>query len=73
MQNNHINALKKCFETEREKLIEANIFSVRMMVLAILVLGLVIQCGLFLFGRVCSCYPMWFSFISCSNFKIMEF
>lgn len=66
MHNEYIENLVKYFENGREAIVKTNIVSVRMLVLAMPVLALVIQNGLFLIGRGCSCYPMWISFISCS-------
>lgn len=46
----------------RKILIDSKLFSVWLFLLAMPTLGLVIQIGLFLFGKTCSPFPMWFSF-----------
>ena len=44
----------------------SNLFSERLLLLAMPTLGVIIQCGLFLFGKTCSAFPMWISFAVCS-------
>ena len=54
--------MEKCGEI-RKNLIESDLVSTRLLLLAMPALGMVIQCGLFLFGKTCSPFPMWISFL----------
>ena len=47
----------------RTAIIKRDYFSVWLFLLAMPLLGIVIQCGLFLFGKTCSPFPMWISFL----------
>ena len=55
----------------RKTLIESNLVSTRLLLLAMPALGMVIQCGLFLFGKTCSPIPMWISFLVFSFFALL--
>ena len=55
----------------RASIIESNVLSVWLFLLAMPMLGIVIQCGLFLFGKPCSPYPMWISFLLFSLLSLM--
>ena len=52
----------KCHKT-RMNIADSGLFSTRLLLLAMPTLGIIIQCGLFLFGKTCSATPMWISFL----------
>lgn len=58
-----IHAIMEKAEEMRQTFVGSGLFSVRMLLLATPTLGLLIQCVLFLFGRTCSPFPMWISFL----------
>lgn len=64
MGSTEINQLKALFLQKRKDLLDYNLFSVRMLILAMPLFAMALQCCLFLVGRVCSPYPMWISFFS---------
>ena len=66
MQVNYYSYLKTLLGKKRTLLVDSNIISTRLMILAMPMLGLVIQCLLFLFGHNCSPFPIWISFFCLS-------
>ena len=51
------------FWMARKALVDSHLFSIWLLLLAMPTLALVIQYGLFLFGKTCSPFPLWFSFL----------
>lgn len=54
--------MKKISDT-RKNLVNSDFFSLSILLLAMPTLGLMIQSALFLFGKTCSPFPMWTSFL----------
>ena len=50
-------------EAARRVIVDSDLFSVRILLLAMPLFGIMIQCALFLFGIPCSPFPMWISFL----------
>lgn len=63
--------LAERFRKARKILIDSNLCSVWLFLLAMPTLALVIQCGLFLFGITCTAFPMWFSFLAFSVLALL--
>lgn len=59
------------FRTVRKAVIDSNVISVCLLLLAMPTLGMAIQIGLFLFGKTCSPFPMWFSFLVFSALALL--
>ena len=60
------NYVMEQFRTARKALVESHLLSIWLLLLAMPTLALLIQCGLFLFGKTCSPFPFWFSFLAFS-------
>ena len=55
----------------RRSIVESGLFSTRLFLLAMPIMGMAIQCGLFLFGKTCSPFPMWISFLVFSALALL--
>ena len=60
------------FIDARKRLVDSDLFSLSLLLLAMPTLGLMIQCVLFLFGKTCSPFPMWTSFLVFSLLALLN-
>ena len=59
----HICSFNEKVRGARQALVDSNLLSMQILLLAMPLFGIMIQCALFLFGKTCSPFPMWFSFL----------
>ena len=71
IQHFRLQFLLEQFRTVRKAVIDSNVISVCLLLLAMPTLGIAIQIGLFLFGKTCSPFPMWFSFLVFSALALL--
>lgn len=69
--NTKICSFKVFFRNIRQSIIDNDLFSVWLFLLAMPTLGIMIQCLLFFFGITCSAFPMWFSFLFFSALSLL--
>ncbi len=55
----------------REALVKSHLVSAWLLLLAMPMLALFLQCGLFLFGKTCSPFPIWFGFLFSCFFALL--
>ncbi len=69
--NTKIRSFTSCFSNIRHSIVDSDLFSVWLFLLAMPTLGIMIQCFLFFFGITCSAFPMWFSFLFFSALSLL--
>lgn len=71
IQHFRLQILLEQIRTARKAVKDSDVFSVCLLLLALPMLGMAIQIGLFLFGKTCSPFPMWFSFLVFSTLALL--